>query len=167
MKKHIYLLIAMMLLLLLTACDSSSTLSEPSSFAETEQVSASDAITDFWQEDEEGEGLNAIFYQGERYYGLVMYDTEIPDNLEFLGITPASCSANVYGRYFTGDAVPADELQTNWTTGGENIYAQYDKNGEIIAFWTEPDKVTGEAAYLGGGITKNPPPYYELPDGET
>lgn len=163
MKKHMYLLIAMMFMLFLTACDSGST-SDSSNITEAEHTPTSAVVTDWWEEDEEGDGANAIFYDGERYYGLVMYSTEIPNDLELLGTTPTSSMSDIYGRYFTGEAVPTEELQTNWTNARENIYAEYDESGEIIAFWTEPG-VTGEAAYLGS-ISKVTPPYYDLPDDE-
>lgn len=162
MKNKKYFFLAAMLTLSLTGCSSNSAASDTSA-SETEAAAVSSVEQ---QEVEEGEGCNAIYYQGERYYGLVMYSTEIPENLELIG-TAADSSVSAIGSLdFSGDAVPTEELQTNWTEAGESIYAEYDETGAIVAFWTEPGAVTGEAAYLGPVVSKQTPAYYALPDGE-
>ncbi len=116
-----------------------------------------------FQEEEEGETANAVYYQGQRYYGLVMYSTEIPEDLVLLGTAAQSSVSAINSRTYSGDTVPTQELQTNWTEPGVELYALYDENGEISSFWTAPGEVTGEAAYLGG-VFQDTPPYYTVPE---
>ncbi|MGN1403194.1 MAG: hypothetical protein ACI4XB_02605 [Ruminococcus sp.] len=158
MKRKRFVLTAIVLAVSLTACAA-----DVSDTAETEKTTP--AMDSIWEENETGEGANAIFYNGQRYYGLVMYSKDVPEKLEYLGMTAQSSTPHVYEHAFAEDTVPTEELQTNWTNGGVAIYAEYDMNGEITAFWTEPEEVGGETAYLGS-VDTMAPSYYVLPDGE-
>lgn len=158
MKQKGFVLIVMALAVSLTACAT-----DVSDTAETEKTTS--AMDSIWAENENGEGANAIFYNGQRYYGLVMYSKDVPEELEYLGTAAQSSTSHVYEHAFAEDTVPTEELQTNWTNGGVAIYAEYDMNGEIMAFWTEPEETGGEAAYLGS-VDTMAPSYYALPDGE-
>lgn len=59
-----------------------------------------------FQEEEEGETANAVYYQGQRYYGLVMYSTEIPEDLVLLGTAAQSSVSAINSRTYSGDTVP-------------------------------------------------------------
>ncbi len=159
--KKLFITPILLSILLLSACaDSPDNVPEE---ATTESSTSTEATVAAW------DGVNAVYYNGIRYYGLVMADIQMPEGVECLGETHESSTSDIWGTHFEGDRVPTEQLQTNWTGPGKLIYAEYDENGEIVRFWLEKDEYSENIWYMGdrvNGVSVTTPDYYILPDGE-
>jgi len=109
----------------------------------------------------DGDPLNCILYEGTYYYGLCFYGDEpfMPEDAVYIGESnDASYTDDVSLSSTTN--IPTEELQTNWTNGGAELYATFDGD-TIIAFYATITDDHATTSYVSlENLRTDAPDYY-------